>query len=382
MLPLSYSIRNLFRSPGRLAQIVLGSALVSLLLMAAAAINAGMEGVLGATGSPRNVILLGAGSEESVERSEIAPSAPGIAAAAIRAADQPLGQPAVSGEVNFMNYVETPGGEKGQITLRGITPAALAVHTEVRVTAGAFPAPGQLMVGRLAHYKLGFPEAALALGKTLRIAGADLVIAGRFDAPGTVLESEIWMDQGDLLTLTQRDTLSAIVVRLGEGGEFDDVDLFAKQRLDLELAALSESDYYDRLASFYAPVRYLTWISAALIAAGAIFGGLNTLYAAFASRIREFGALQAIGYSRTALLVSLVQESLFAALAGALLAGALALLLVDGVTVPFSIGTFTMALTPGILALGIGGGVALGIFGALPPAWACLRPPITTALRA
>jgi ABC-type antimicrobial peptide transport system permease subunit len=125
----------------------------------------------------------------------------------------------------------------------------------------------------------------------------------------------------------------------------------------------------------------MTWITAGLVAAGALFGGLNTLYAAFASRIKELATLQAIGFTRTAILASLIQESLLSTLAGTLLASAIAIFALDGRTVPFSIGAFTVTITPTIAVIGLVTGTLLGIIGALPPAIRCLRPPLPSALR-
>ena len=125
----------------------------------------------------------------------------------------------------------------------------------------------------------------------------------------------------------------------------------------------------------------MTWLTAGLIAAGALFGGLNTLYAAFASRIREMATLQAIGFNRRALLASLIQESTLASLTGALLASVVAMLLLDGQVVPFSIGTFTLSISPSVAFAGILTGFFLGLLGALPPAIRCLKPALPVALR-
>jgi putative ABC transport system permease protein len=196
-----------------------------------------------------------------------------------------------------------------------------------------------------------------------------------------VLESEIWASLGDLRVLAKRESLSCVVVRLDDPADYPEADLFAKQRLDLELSALRESDYYARLSSFFKPLRAMTWITAGLIAAGAIFGGINTLYAAFASRVREMATLQAIGFGRGPLLISLIQESTLACLTGALLASVFAVALLDGMTVPFSIGAFTMEIGPDVAIAGIITGLSLGLLGALPPAIRCLKPALPTALR-
>lgn len=380
MLPFTYAIRNLFRDPGRLLQTVGGSGLVVFLLMAATALNQGMSGVLSASGSPRNVILMGKGSEESMERSEVHLEVESIAATGVRGIGSVLGLPTVSGEIIFQAPVEVITGQPEQGLLRGVTEKSLLVHDSVRLLEGRFPNPGEVMVGTLTHRNLGVGEEALKVGQSLRFEDTEFTISGIFTAPGTVLESEIWFDRNDLATLTQRDSLSAVVVRLDDG-EVDDVQIFALQRNDLELAAVPEDEYYAKLSAFYAPIQTMTWLTAVLVAAGAIFGGLNTLYAAFAARIRELATLQSIGFTRLAIFVSLVQESLLATLSGTLVALVMALLFLDGTTVPFSIGTFRLILSPLVIVTGLAVGVTLGTLGIVPPAWRTLSPALPRALR-
>ena len=381
MLPFSYATRNLLRDPVRLVQKVLGAALVVFLVYAAGSFNEGMKGVLMASGSPRNVILLGAGSEESVERSEVSIQAETLATAGIIGIEKRIGVPAVSGEVHYMAPIAVPGHGSEQALLRGVTPGAFEVHREVRILEGDYPSPGQILVGRLAHNSLGVPQDSLAPGSTVEFEDQAFTVAGVFEAPGTVMESEVWFDRTDLMTAIQRDALSCVIVRMDSDDGYKDADLFARQRLDLELVAIRESDYYAQLAGFYGPLRGMTWLTAGLIGAGAVFGGLNMLYAAFASRIRELATLQAVGFKRRAILLSLVQESLLATLLGTLLASVLAVLFLEGITVPFSIGTFKLLLPLPVLGLGLLVGFALGTLGALPPAARCLGAPLPVALR-
>lgn len=380
MLPFSYALRNLFRDPSRLAQTVGGSALVVLLLIAAVALNQGMDRVLSSSGSPKNVILVGKGSEESIERSEVAIAAESAAETSIYGIDTPLGVAAISGEIIYQAPIRSESGKVEPSLLRGVLEKALLVHTTVRLLEGTFPGPGEVMVGHLAHRKLGIEIEELAIGKKLYFGDSPVTISGRFTAPGTVLESEIWFDRNDLASLTQRDSLSAIVLRM-EKGDVDEAELFAFQRNDLELAAIREDQYYQKLSIFYQPIQIMTWVTAALVGAGAIFGGLNTLYAAFAARIKEMGTLQSIGYTRTALFISIIQESLLATLTGTLVAFVLAYFLLDGRTVPFSIGTFTLTLTPTVIISGLVTGILLGSLGTLPPALRCLLPSLPKALR-
>lgn len=381
MLPLTYALRNLFRDRSRLAQTVGGSALVVLLVMCATALTGGMKRVLAASGSPHNAILLGIGSEESIQRSEVAESTAGIASAGIQGVRQVLGNQAVSPEIQYMTFIETPAGHRASAMLRGVTPGALLVHPEVRLIDGTFPRAGELMVGRLAWRKLGMTPDELKPGTRIRLDGTHMTISGTFAAPGTVMESEIWADLADIRMLAQRETVSCVVLRFDNPADFAEADLFSKQRLDLELAAIRESDYYARLSDFFKPLRVMTWVTALLVTAGAVFGGLNTLYAAFASRIRELATLQAIGFTRRAILASLVQESMLACLAGTLIASVAALFILDGRSIPFSIGAFTLEVTPPVAASGLITGILLGALGSLPPAFRCLKPPLPSALR-
>lgn len=381
MLPFSYATRNLLRDPVRLLQKVMGAALVVFLVYAAGSFNEGMKRVLMASGSPKNVILLGAGSEESVERSEVSIQSETLATAGIVGIETRIGVPAVSGEVHYMAPLIVPEHGKEHALLRGVTPGAFEVHREVRILEGDYPSPGQILVGRLAHNSLGVPEEALAPGEPIEFEDQTFTVAGVFEAPGTVMESEIWFDRTDLMTAIQRDALSCVIVRMETEEGFKDADLFARQRLDLELVALRESDYYAQLAGFYGPLRGMTWLTAGLIGAGAIFGGLNMLYAAFASRIRELATLQAVGFGRGAILFSLIQESLLATLLGTLVASIVAVTFLEGITIPFSIGTFRLLLPLPVLGLGLLVGLALGTLGALPPAARCLGAPLPVALR-
>jgi putative ABC transport system permease protein len=382
LLPWEYAVRNLSRNPVRMGLSLAGAALISLLVIAASSFVRGMEKTLSVKTSNRNVILLGAGSEDSLERSEINPATGSMVAADIAGLKTLLNVPFVSPEIQMAALLrEEPGREQSYLTLlRGIQPAAFLVHQDVRIVDGHAPDSDEILVGKLAAVKMGLSAGRLGIGKTLYLDGHALRIAGHFEAPGTVMEAEIWMPLEDLKVAAKRDTLSCVIVTLGDA-EFGDVELFSKRRLDLELVAIPESDYYGKLLTFYRPVRTIAWVTALLIASGGLFGGLNIMYASFSSRTREMGALQSIGYSRTALLISLIQESVLIAMGGALLAFLIALLILDGLAVRISMGAFGLSLDGYVILAGVVTALGLGVIGVLPPAWRCLRMPLAEALK-
>lgn len=387
LLPFEYAARNLARSRVRLLLSVGGSALVVVLVLAAAAFVRGMDLSLRATGDPDNVIILGAGSEESIERSEISSAVPGLVTASIRGIRARAGVPYVSPEVHVQLPIRTrPDQPRAPLVLvRGVTPPAMLVHGTVQIVEGRFPAAGvdEVMVGAAVHTRLNVPESEIAVGRTLHIDGRPWTIVGRFIAPGRVTEAEIWAPMTDLKEATKRVTDSCVIITLDPAlADFGDVAAFTHTRVDLELAATPEPAYYARLSSFFAPIRAVAWITAALIGLGGLLGGLNTMYAAFASRVRELGALQALGFRRSAIMASLIQESVLATAAGALIACAAGLLILDGVAVRFSMGVFGLRVDAPVLLIGLAAGLGLGLLGAIPPAWRCLRLPIPVALKA
>lgn len=410
LLPFAYASRNLGRSPARLLLSVGGAALVVVLVMAGAGFAFGMDTALRSSGTPGNVILLGAGSEESVERSEITPGTAGVIQASLDGIRELGGVALVSAEIHVAlpmrpllpgedlaaakradAELESRGSSRDMAVVRGMTPAAFLVHPQVRMIAGRAPQPGadEVAVGVSAARRVGLDPAQVRThlkddgtgGASLLIDTRPLQIVGLFEAPSTVMDGEVWMPLSDLLVLSQRETISAVIVGLDSTTEAADVDAFAQRRIDLELSALSETAYYAGQGDFYRPVRIMVLASAALVAAGALLGGLNTMYAAFASRVREIGMLQCLGYTRTAVVVSLLQESLLAAMAGALIAVAAAALLLDGVAVEFSMGTFGIAIDERVVVLGLLSGILVGVAGCIIPAVRCLRLSLPTALK-
>ena len=381
MIPLTYTLRNIFRRPVQSIQLISGSGFVVLLIMTAMAMNESMKETLSNSGSEQNIIFLGAGSEESIERSEVSPGLEEIISSNLKGINHILKQPAISPEVHYNGIVKLRTGHESQALIRGIKHQAFWVHHQVRLLQGRYPQSGEIIIGSFAHQKLGVSAETLPMGEELEFNGESFKIVGVFDAKGTVMEAEIWMPLYDLMTLTQRETLSCVVFSSKNKDTYDHAEVFAQTRLDLEIIALKESEYYEKLSTFYAPIRWMAWISAILISVGAFMGGLNTIYANFSSRMREFGTLQAIGFSRKAIFLSILEEAMSAGALAAITALMIGLIFIQGLSFPFAIGVFTFDFNNSVILTGIGSGVLLAICGVIPPAWKCLRPHLTQSLR-
>ncbi len=382
LLPFEYATRNLGRSPMRLALTVFGSGLVVLLIMIAGSFMVGMQATLAVSGAEQNIMLLGAGSVESVERSEVGMDTAGIVAGSIDGFRNRAGIEGVSPEIHIQMPLQVDGEDR-LILIRGVRPEAFLVHDQVQITNGDAPRSGrnEMVVGKLAALTLGYNNASDAIGAEIMLDDDAYTVSGIFSADGGIVEGEIWTSLTDLQITSQRDTLSCVIVAL-DSAKPSDLDMFAASRIDLELAAISEDEYFSALANFYKPIEMMVVITCIMIAIGGMLGGFNSTYAAFASRVREVGTLQTLGYQRGAIAWSLVQESVLSASVGAIIACTIALFALDGFSVRFSMGTFTLSMTSGVIALGVGSGLLLGIIGAIAPALRCLRLPIPEALRA
>ncbi len=382
LLPWEYATRNLMRRPARTALTLLALSIAVFLVLAVAGFIRGLEASLGVSGDPRVVIVHAPGGGENVESSSLPGRTGPLLAAGVEAVLRRYGQPYVSPELYLGTRIRAADAPPALGLVRGVTPAAQLVRRRVQILdGGLWPGPGQLLAGRLASAKIGCPDSALAVGSKVTLEGREWVVSGRFAASGSALESEMWAPLDDLQAAMKRQDVTLVALTLGPGRSFADLDEFCKTRLDLELQAAAEVDYYAGLERYYRPVRLMAWLVVWLVAGAGVFAGMNAMYGSVVGRVRELAALQVIGFTRRAILISLLQEALLLAAAACLIASALALLLLDGVGVRFTMGAFALRIDAFALLAGCAAGLLVGLLGALPPAHAALRLPIVDALK-
>lgn len=383
LLPWEYAIRNLFRRPLRTALTFLGLTTVILLVFVVVGFIRGLERSLAVSGDPQVAIIFGLGMGENLEYSSIEMSTSDIVAASIEGIQQRYGQKYVSPELYLGTEVTLPNRDEPEMGLvRGVTPAALLVRRQVEIEEGHWPQAGEVIVGRMAPAKLGATAGELALGQTIMLEGRDWTISGIFSAAGAAFESEIWCRLDELQQAMKRQDLSLVAVTLTPDADFANVELFCMERLDLELQAIRETEYYATLQKDYGPVRMLAWLVVCLVTGAGIFAGLNTMYGSVVGRVRELASLQTIGFVRRAILVSLIQEGVVLAAGASLLATLVALLFVNEAAVRFTMGAFALRIDETAVLIGCGVGVLLGVTGAIPPAIRVLKMPIVDGLKA
>jgi putative ABC transport system permease protein len=382
LLPWEYGVRNLARRPMRTALTLVALATVVMLVFVVVGFIRGLEQSLAVSGDEDVILVYSVNSEENIENSSIAARTPALLTASLDGTVKRFGVTHVSPELYLGTRVKTTEGDGGLGLVRGVKFAAPLVRRGVKLIDGQWPRDEEVIVGRLAAAKLGSKDEAMAIGESVEFEGHTWKISGRFAAGGAAYESEIWCRLENFQTATKRQDLSLVAMLLSPASSPAEVELFCKVRTDLELRAIRETDYYASLQQHYKPVRMLAWFVVLLVSAAGIFAGLNMMYGAVAGRIREIATLQAIGYRRRAILISLIQEGVLLAAAGSLLSGVIALTMLNGMAVRFTMGAFTLRIDSVAILIGCGVGLMLGVLGALPPALKALRAEVATSLKA
>lgn len=382
-LPWEYGVRNLLRRPARTLLTLGALATVILLVFVVVGFIRGLENSLAVSGDADVVLVYSVNAEANLESSSIPARTPALLTASVEGVQRRFGVSAVSPELYLGTRVAIGEAEETSLGLiRGVTSTAPLVRRSVRLVEGDWPGPGEVAIGRLAPAKLGLAPEELAIGQSVQFEKQSWKISGRFTAGGSALESEIWGRLPDFQQAMKRQDISLAAVLLEPGANPAQVELFCKERVDLELQGVGETEYYASLQKHYKPVRLLAWAVVFLVAGAGIFAGLNMMYGAVAGRVRELATLQAIGYRRRAVLLSLVQEGALLSASASLLAGLVAAFWLNGLAVRFTMGAFALRIDGVAILVGCGTGLLLGVVGAIPPAVKALRLPVAESLKA
>lgn len=375
MLPFGYVLRNLLRRRARTLATLGGVAATTLLVIAMTSFATGIARAGAAAAADDTVVLLGSSAEVDLVRSVVPRGSAEVAAAAAPGVLTVDGRRAASIELHIATRTEEQVG-----LLRGVTEAAYLVHPRVQVVDGREPrAPFELMVGPLAHTRLGRAPGELAVGKTLHLEHRDFTIVGRFAAPGTVHEAEMWGRLADVMLATKREDVSCIVCRLASPESLDDLRLFAARRVDLEIAAVPERELLRAVTASLEPIIVLArWMAVLAVVAGA-FACANTMFAAVLARTRELATLRSLGWSPGAVALALVQESALVAACGGGI-GILVALAIGDVSLRYPMGALSLQPDETSRFLGLGAALASGVFGGIVPAVRAVRIPLVEAI--
>ncbi len=346
----------------------------------------GFKETLISSGSSSNAIILRSGAVTELSGSvpldqiKVLEDKPGIA----RSANGPLVTPEV---VVVAAFPLISTGTDANVQVRGVSPKALEVRSNVKITQGRFFQPGlaELVVGR----NVDKTYAGLSLGDSVKFGGGTWRVVGVFDAGGSAFDSEVWCDAPVLNQVYHRpeNAFQSLTVHLTSPSslqQFKD-SISSDPRVNVDVS--SEVDYYAKQSTVLTQViKILGGIIAVIMGIGAVFGALNTMYSAVAERSREIASMRAIGFGAPSVVASFTIEALLIAGAGGAL-GCLAVLPVNGITTgalnfqTFSHLAFAFKITPDLLLGGMIFALIMGVVGGLPPAIRAARQPVAAALR-
>jgi putative ABC transport system permease protein len=381
------NVRSIPSRLGTSMVIVIGIAGVVGVLVALLSMGAGFAATLGGTGSPERTIVLRGGSMDELssvitrEQSQIIGDAPGVA----RDAD---GKPVMVSELYLLTDVAKPDSDSpNNVVVRGTQADVAAVRPEFRIAEGRMFEPGvrEVIVGVGAAKQFE----TLKLGGTVDVRDGAWTIVGIFETGGDVHESELWVDVGALETASRRSAFNSVTLQLETGDTFQAFKDALTTDPRMVVNPQRQTDYYaSRSEQLHLMIRILGYTVAVIMGIGAVFGALNVMYAAVATRTVEIATLRAIGFGGLPVVISVMIESLLLALAGGLVGALGAYLFFNGFTVntlnfqTFSQVAFAFKVTPELIRQGIVWALAMGLIGGLFPAVRAARLPIVDALRA
>src|SRR5690242_7484180 len=385
-IPIVYNIRSVRARWTSTIVAVLGIAGTVGVFVAMLSLARGFQATLVASGSKDNALIVRAGATSEMTRGvplasvKIIQDAPGIA----RGTDGPL----VTPEAVLMAPIPLVSTDTdANVELRGVSPNVLEIRKQIKIAQGRMFKPGlaEIVVGKNANttYK------GLTVGNTIALGNVRWQVVGVFDAGGSSFDSEVWGDAHLLTAAYNRPDTSfqSVTVHLTSPDALDQLrdSLTSDPRLNVDVSR--EIDYYAKQSTNMTTlITRLGGFVAMIMAIGAVFGALNTMYSAVADRGREIATMRALGFGGPSVVFSFLIEALLISFVGGVL-GCLAVLRLNGLTTStinfqtFSNLAFAFKITPLLLAEGVIFALVMGVLGGFFPAVRAARLPVATALR-
>jgi putative ABC transport system permease protein len=383
MVPVSYSYRSLAVRWKTTLMTASGFTLVVAALVVMLAFINGIQTICALSGEPENIIVLNKGSNDEIlsnmTRDLVAnvENTPGVAR-------DYAGHPIASRELFLsVNYFTGDAADYTTLEVRGVLPVAFKTHSQVKIVEGQDfrPGQGEVIVGRSVQREHGFQ-----LGDKIEFGGRkEWKVAGIFEANGAAFESEIWCDLTELASQRRREGVYSTVVLRAPTAELAQV---VAQRLNesrlVSVDAVTETDYYAKQGGQANELQTAAWGIAGFMAVGAVFGVMNTMFAAIGQRIKDIAVLRIMGFMPYEILISFLLEALLIAMIGGSL-GALLGYATNGLTQNASIGAHTVEFAfkvDGPILMGAAiFSLVMGVLGGLIPAMSAMRVKPLEALR-
>ena len=386
-VPISYNFRSIRARWTSTIVAILGIAGTVGVFVAMLSLARGFRATLVSSGSPGNALIMRAGSTSemmggiTLDSIKVIQDKPGIAR-------EPSGAPLLTQEV--VGVIPVPlisTGTDANVQVRGVSPNVLEIRNFGKITQGRLFQPGlsELVVGKNAMKTYR----GLTLGNKIDFAGGHWQVVGSFDAGGSSFDSEVWCDSQIFNQVLQRpaNIFQSATVHLASPSAFDEFKDSVIKDPQMKVDVWREIDYYAKQSTTMTTlITYLGGIVAFIMAIGAIFGALNTMYSAVAERGREIATMRAVGFSAWMVILSFLFEALVISIIGGII-GCLVVLPLNGLTTntmnfqTFSNVAFAFKITFDLLVMGVIFALVMGVLGGLLPAIRAAIQPVAVALR-
>ena len=386
-VPISYNFRSIRARWTSTIVAVLGIAGTVGVFVAMLSLARGFRATLVASGSPDDALVMRAGSTSemmggiTLDSVRVVQDKPGVARDA-------SGQPLVTQEV--VGVIPVPlisTGTDANVQVRGVSPNVLEIRKFVKIVQGRMFTPGldELVVGKNASKTYQ----GLTVGNTVNFGGGHWKVVGMFDAGGSSFDSEVWCDARILNEVLKRpaNIFQSATVHLTSPAAFREFKDAVGSDPQLNLEVEREVDYYAKQSSTMTRlITVLGGLVAAIMAIGAVFGALNTMYSAVSERGREIATMRALGFSSWNVILSFLFEALVISVIAGII-GCVAVLRLNGVTTStmnfqtFSNVAFAFKITFGLLVEGVLFALVMGVLGGLLPAVRAALRPVAVSLR-
>jgi putative ABC transport system permease protein len=368
--------------------IVIGIAGVVAVLVSVLAMSTGMLETMEHSGRDDRAIVLRNGSA-SESGSALGRDAARLVQDAVGVKRDSAGKPIASAEsLRLVNLFRKEDGAEVNVAMRGTGPQLATLRPEIKIIQGRMfrPAVTEIIVGKAAHAEFK----GLNIGDQIKTRGATWTVVGVFASNGDAHESGLMTDAETLLAADQRGGFQSVTVMLESAAAFQKFKDALTSNPALAVEVSREREYYRRQSETIGRVIYvIAYVVGGIMAIGAIFSALNTMYSAVSARLREIATLRAIGFGPTAMVMSVLTEALLLAFIGGVIGAAIAWLFFNGHQVSTSAGgaaaghlIFELSVSPALIVTGILWAIAIGLIGGLFPAVRAARLPVATALRA
>lgn len=379
------NLRSLPQRIGTSLVIVIGIAGVVGVLVSVLAMSTGMIKTMRNTGRDDRAVILRNGSADEPS-SVVTRDAARLIADSAGVKRDVDGKPIASAEtLRILTLYKKEDNAEVNVILRGVGPKLLTVRPEVKIVAGRMfePAVKEMIVGKSAQAQFK----GLQIGDQVKNRTSIWTVVGVFDSGGDSHQSEALADAETVIS-DGRGAFSSVTVMLESPSAFQKYkdDLTSNPALAVDVT--KEREFYaKRSANISKVINVVAYVVGGIMAVGAIFGALNTMYSAVSARLREIATLRAIGFSATAMVISVLAEALLLACIGGMIGTLLAWTFFNGHVVSSSGGSvagqliFELSVSPQLMALGLVWACAIGLIGGLFPAIRAARLPVATALR-